>query len=248
MLLTSASSGDEAIGLSNIEGREEYVLSRQAIKFHKDGEADWSISRESINLIHKFADGRKSTLETGAGFSTITFAASGSRHICVSPNEDEIQKIRDFCSQRQISLDNVTFVTGNSERVLPGLELPALDFVLIDGGHGFPVPAIDWFYTAGALKLGGVLAIDDIQLWSCQTLVQFLKKEPEWRYLGHVGHRTAVFKKVGAFGYKEHSDQRYVIEKSRLGTLLTKARRTVDLICAGDFAELRYRWQKSRGK
>ena len=29
-----------------------------------------------------------------------------------------------------------------------------LDVVFVDGGHGFPVPMIDWFYGAGRLRRG----------------------------------------------------------------------------------------------
>jgi hypothetical protein len=47
------------------------------------------------------------------------------------------------------------------------VELDPLDLVLVDGSHSFPqVFFIDWFYTAGALKIGGHLLVDDVHVWT----------------------------------------------------------------------------------
>ena len=53
------------------------------------------------------------------------------------------------------------------------MQLPPepLDFVLIDGGHGFPTPMLDWFYGAGRLRRGGVAVFDDVQLPAVAMLV-----------------------------------------------------------------------------
>ncbi len=67
--------------------------------------------------------------------------------------------------------------------------------MLIDGGHGFPTPYVDWFYTAGKLKKGGFLIVDDVGLWSCQILRDFLIEQPHWEFVAEYEERTAVFRK-----------------------------------------------------
>ncbi len=80
--------------------------------------------------------------------------------------------------------------------MLPRLPADPLDLVLIDGSHGFPVPLIDWFYTADRLKVGGLLVLDDTQLWSVHILKQFLLLEPEWQIEQDFWPRSAVFRKT----------------------------------------------------
>jgi hypothetical protein len=79
--------------------------------------------------------------------------------------------------------------------VLPALESGPLDLILIDGGHGFPTPYIDWFYTAGKLKRGGFLILDDVGLWSCQILRDFLIEQPHWEFVTEYDERTTIFRK-----------------------------------------------------
>jgi hypothetical protein len=51
--------------------------------------------------------------------------------------------------------------------------LPPLDIVLIDGAHAFPFPFLDWYFTASALKAGGLLVIDDVQIATGTILADF---------------------------------------------------------------------------
>jgi len=125
--------------------------------------------------------------------STVLLALKGAHHTCVTLNAGAVRRIRDFCAARGIRLDDVRFEIGGSQDVLPHLSSEPLDLVLIDGGHGFPVPFVDWLYTAGRLRLGGFLIVDDIQLWTGHVLKQFLEEEPEWRLVEEHPRRTAVF-------------------------------------------------------
>jgi hypothetical protein len=136
------------------------------------------------------------TLETGIGVSTLLFAMKRCVHTCIAPLADEAERVRDFAREKTLPLDTVTFRIDTSERVLPGLEGEALDLVLIDGSHGFPVPFIDWYYTADRLKVGGLLVLDDTQLWTVHVLKEFLLKEPEWRIEKEFPPRCAVFRKT----------------------------------------------------
>lgn len=133
------------------------------------------------------------TLETGLGVSTVLFALWGCQHICVVHSEQEVTACRQYLDARGISSEGITFHAGPSERVLPALELPELDLVFIDGCHGFPVPAIDWFYAGSMLRAGGVAVLDDAQLPHVRLgLFDFLDRDPRWA-------RTARYPKWVAY-------------------------------------------------
>ena len=65
--------------------------------------------------------------------------------------------------------------------MLPRLTGPSLDLVLVDGGHGFPAPIVDWYYAASRLRQGGVVILDDLQLPQVRLgLHEFLAADPRW--------------------------------------------------------------------
>src|SRR6266496_5438836 len=117
--------------------------------------------REVLHLIDQTVDEDSRTLETGGGLSTLLFALKGCRHDCVVPFAAEIARIRQRCEQLGISHERVTFHQSASEKLLPGLDPEPLDLVLIDGGHGFPSPFIDWYYAGRRLRVDGTLIVDD---------------------------------------------------------------------------------------
>jgi hypothetical protein len=142
---------------------------------------------------------------------------SGARHTVISPAEHELEEIRKYCSEKGISIDKVNFIVGMSQHVLPNIELPELDLLLIDGLHGFPAPYIDWFYTAAKIKIGGFLVVDDVWLWSCQILSDFLQAQPEWKLVGDFPPRTTIFKKLAEGSeYLEWTEQPYVARNGSL--------------------------------
>ena len=202
-------------------------------KFHGNGASDWSASDDMIRFLAEHTPDAGDTLETGAGLTTVLFAALGGRHICVSPDRGESNRILAYCEAKGIATNGLKFLIARSEDALPALEAPPLDLVLIDGGHGFPMPVIDWYYSASKLKLGGVLVIDDTQLWSCALLVDFLKHDSGWTSVGRIGRRTFAFRKVAPFEYREFCFQPYVVRKSRFRTLAKSALSTWDRLVAG---------------
>jgi hypothetical protein len=112
-------------------------------------------------------------------------------------------------------MDAVTFHEGFSQYVLPHLGgTEDLDVVFIDGGHGFPVPAVDWIYLAPRLKVGGRMLIDDIDLWTGAMLVDVMRREPGWRVDAILRGRTAVITKTAPFVAREWTDQPTVVAKS----------------------------------
>jgi hypothetical protein len=122
------------------------------------------------------------TLETGVGMSTVLFALLGTDHTCVAPFPAEVQACVGYLDAHNISHDGLTLHVGWSEDVLPTLDATPLDLVLIDGGHAFPFPVIDWHYASARLRKGGIVVVDDRQLPAVsEGLLQFIDRDPYWR-------------------------------------------------------------------
>jgi predicted O-methyltransferase YrrM len=141
----------------------------------------WSTDRDCYLLLAEHAAPGTRTLETGSGVSTILFAALGAVHTCVTPAQSEADRILAYCSSHDIATSSLTFEIGRSDEVLPRLASDdRLDVVLIDGGHGFPTPIIDWYYAASRLRSGGLLVCDDVALPAVAHLCAFVDRDPRF--------------------------------------------------------------------
>ncbi|MDT4898869.1 MAG: hypothetical protein QOH25_3946 [Acidobacteriota bacterium] len=178
---------------------------------------EMGVNDQVLEFINEHIDETSTTLETGSGLSTVLFAIKASHHTAITPEHGEIDRIKEYCREHDVSMGRVTFKVATSEYTLPSLESPPFDLVLIDGRHGFPAPFIDWFYTAGKLKIGGFLIVDDIPLWTCGVLRDFLMQEPEWRLVADFSPRSVVFMKMGEGSeWKDWSQQKFVLEHGLL--------------------------------
>jgi Methyltransferase domain len=121
------------------------------------------------------------TIETGSGISTLVFLILGAKHTAVSPDAGEPKRIGTYCQAHGIPIENYSPITGFSENVLPGLTIDVpVDVALVDGSHSFPLPCIDWFYLTRALRKGGTMILDDINLWSGKIIADFLDADDAW--------------------------------------------------------------------
>ena len=150
---------------------------------------------QPLEFIYQNARNARQTLETGAGLSTVAFAFAGSNHICICPDSGQFERIQAYCRENGVATDRLELICGDSADILPGLECAPLDFALIDGRHGFPSPAVDWYYICRRLKVGGVLVMDDLQLWTVRQVYEFMKNNTGWKPLIQLG-RTAAFMKT----------------------------------------------------
>ena len=176
----------------------------------------WGLTNEVLHFIEERVGPGSRTLETGCGVSTVLFALTGAQHICIAPGREEIERLQAYCLQNEICTSDITFHVEVSENALPALKCEPLDLVLIDGRHGFPAPFIDFYYTAGKLKVGGLLVVDDTWLWTGEILKQYLLSEPEWKHEAEFSQRTSVFRKLGEGSEsKEWCHQSFVVDHSR---------------------------------
>src|SRR3954447_10977852 len=125
---------------------------------HGDGSRYFGLGWPALEWIERNVTAEMSTLETGAGGSTIVFAAAGSDHTAISPAPDEHRRLAEWCEAHDISTERVHFLAEPSHQALMKSWYPQpLDVVLVDGAHGFPYPALDWFLTAAPLGLAAPL-------------------------------------------------------------------------------------------
>ncbi|MGI8861193.1 MAG: O-methyltransferase [Gaiellaceae bacterium] len=157
----------------------------------------WGLAWEALAWLEENVQEGMSTLETGAGASTMVFAARGARHHVITPDAEEERRIRAACEERGIDTSRVTFHIGRSHEVLPELETGDLDLVLVDGAHGFPYPILDWWYLAARLVRGGRMCLDDAYLPGVASIVDFARADDAWQLETPISFRTACIRKLG---------------------------------------------------
>jgi predicted O-methyltransferase YrrM len=189
-------------------------LLRAAPRLHNEGTRSYQVSTDVLRFLDRHVQPGHRTLEIGAGVSTVAFAIKGAVHVAVTPHKDEAERIEQFCRTQGIPLTGLRFELGPSDQRLPRLTETDLDLVLIDGAHGFPMPFLDWHYTADRLKIGGLCIIDDTHLWTGHILKQYLKQEPEWQLETDFAPRSVVFRKYAQRDMGKNELQPYVVEET----------------------------------
>ena len=190
----------------------------------------WKLADEELLFIDRRVTEGMRTIETGAGVSTVLFAMKGTEHTCIVPDLEQVNRIRGYCQEHAISHAAIRFIVDTSERALPRLEGDSFDLALIDGRHGFPAPFIDWFYLADLLKIGGTLIVDDLHIWTCELLTQFLVSEPDWALIHETLGAAAFTKQGNTAQHKNWIDQAFVRDRSRQLSLTAKARYLLNLL------------------
>ena len=185
------------------------------------------------------------TLETGSGVSTVLFASWGCEHRCITPSQVEVDAVLEYCGTHAISTDRVVFDVAPSDEVLVKLDAsePPLDVVFIDGGHGFPIPMIDWYYGAGRLSRHGVLVVDDIHLPAVKILRSFLDLDERWRRIERTDKWVAYERlSEGGLGEDWYDQPFYRMPGSRMrpvGPVEARVRRIVHPVRAAVERRLR---------
>ena len=138
----------------------------------------------------------RSSAETGCGGSTIVLSHASARHTAFAIDGED-RTITELRQQGDFRNENVRFVEGETRNTLPGYQFDdEMDLVLLDGPHAYPLPQIEFAYLFPAVRLGGWLVVDDIQIPSVYELFSFLRKESSV-VLEEVAVRTAFFRRVG---------------------------------------------------
>lgn len=164
----------------------------------------WRVEGDDCyRFLAEHVDEHSATLETGLGVSTALFASWRTRHVCIVNDEGETWRLQGYLSERSIPQERLRFVVGSSALVLPRLNVDPLDLVFIDGCHGFPYPALDWFYASRWLGVGGIVVFDDLQIPAvAQTIGWFLELDPRWTQLART-ERWGAYRRESGNGFDE---------------------------------------------
>ena len=175
----------------------------------------YTTDRDRYELIIRSVRPGSRTLETGSGLSTLIFATAGCEHTTLFLDPDEEIRLRAWADHHGIDLAGVTFIAGPSDESLRNLEPTPLDVFLIDGGHGYPLPILDWFYGASRLGVGGVLVIDDLQIWAPRQLDEFLTLDPRWEQLQHT-QKWSAYRRLVDGPIAEDSPSQQFLPRTKL--------------------------------
>jgi predicted O-methyltransferase YrrM len=170
---------------------------------HLGGTESWALEREVLRWLGRTLQPEWRTIETGCGSSSIVFTLVGTEHTIVAPNASEHDATRQWCAEHGFPTDRTSSIVEDSTKVLPTLK-GQFDLGLVDGGHAFPLPFVDWLYIAERLRVGGLVIVDDINLPTCGLLHAFLDADTEnWQRV-QLFERTSVFRKLGEVVVSPH--------------------------------------------
>ena len=159
-------------------------------------------------------------LETGAGNSTLCFLLAGAAAVTsIAPDRELFARILAYCAVAGISTSAWNAVADMSERALPGIAAKAretgdlIDFVLIDGSHGWPAVFVDFCYAYSMLRQGGHMMIDDIQIHAVKELARFMSRSWLFELVRDLG-KSLVFQKVAEQTWMgDFGGQRYIMDR-----------------------------------
>src|SRR3989442_15841054 len=93
---------------------------------HGDGDEFRGLAWPALRWLEREIKPGMATLETGAGSSTLAFAAGGAEHIAVTPDASEEERIRAQADRMGIDHSKIRFEIGPSHEVLPRLAVRPL--------------------------------------------------------------------------------------------------------------------------
>jgi FkbM family methyltransferase len=142
-------------------------------------------------LARYFPAGKKlSTAETGGGASTLLFATYSAAHVVFSPNApyDVASGIHWAQQFPTFSAAKVTIFPGATDRTLVQRPIRSpLHIVLIDGMRTFPHPELEFFALASQLQIGGILAINGLDVPTIKSMYDTIASSDRFVTHGIVG-------------------------------------------------------------
>ena len=146
------------------------------------GDKNWGIPDNVIQYICGSVKSDHRTIETGSGFTTVLLTALAAHHTCITIDRTSAEKIIDYMKIIGLPQDKLTLIVESSDTALPNLpESEFFDFAYIDGGHGYPMPALDWHYVDKHLRVGGMIGFDNIEIPAVHDMCEFLRRNKTYR-------------------------------------------------------------------
>jgi|688.fasta_scaffold185863_2 hypothetical protein len=161
---------------------------------------DWHgagcLSGDVIKAIKSYSDQKpfEASLETGVGKSTLILSHCSKKHYAFAADfGGSVTRTR---NSELLNAGSVIFIEGLCQKTIPAHDFPEkLDFALIDGGHGYPFPELDYYFIYPHLRPGAILAVDDIHIPTIHNMFAVLK-EDEMFDLDRIVGTTAFFRRT----------------------------------------------------
>jgi hypothetical protein len=136
------------------------------------------------------------SVETGAGKSTLLLSHISDHHTVFATNGGESVHVTQ--TSPLLNRATVEYVDGPTQHTLAVHSFTdPLDFVLIDGPHGYPFPELEYWHLYRHIGHGGLLVVDDIHIPTINALFLFLCEEAMFSLVEVVG-TTAIFRRTSA--------------------------------------------------
>ena len=179
-------------------------LEQTAPRFHGSDEnpRNWRLGAFGVNWMKSNLKADWHCLETGAGYTTCVMAQYCKSVITISPLDKEHMRIKSWLVENGFSHENIKFIHDLPQKYLPFLKNIHVDLLLIDGGHAFPYPIIDWYYGSMFFIFFGYLLVDNIEINSVRILYDFLLTESDVWALQDRDEEFSVFQKKKDFSYE----------------------------------------------
>lgn len=143
---------------------------------------------------------RPRIVETGTGLSTLLFLClDPAQVISIAPAPDLHERALAEAEARGIDVSPLRLIADCSETALPLLALVEeleIDAGFIDGNHGWPAVFVDFCYLNRMLRPGGLMFVDDLQLFPVAQLVCLLRQQQPHYELVAIEGKMATFRKV----------------------------------------------------
>ncbi len=174
-----------------------------------EGWAEPGLTRISMlqgAVLHKLVrqTGAQSTLEIGFayGFSTMWLLSAlpaGARHAAVDPHERAmyagvgLRQVQRLGAQAAFEWREAFSIHALSDAIRRG---ERHDLIFIDGNHRFDDVLVDFYLADQVLKVGGIVAFDDMWMPSVRTAVSFVATNRAYRVVQQPEANMAVFQKA----------------------------------------------------
>jgi hypothetical protein len=148
------------------------------------------------------------SVETGAGKSTLLLSHLSDHHTVFAIDGGESLSVTQ--ASTLLRRAHVEFVDGPTQQTLPAYPFTEpLDFVLIDGPHGYPFPELEYWHLYRHIRQGGLLVLDDIHIPTINAMFLFLREERMFALIEVVG-TTAIFRRTEAPTFDPFCDGWYL--------------------------------------
>lgn len=176
-------------------------------------------------LVRERAAGHSTFIETGAGCSTVSALLGGaSRVVSIAPEAELFTRINAYCDTNGIPRQQLETHTTFSELTLPSITESIraqdkwIEIALLDGGHGWPTVFVDFCYLNSVVREGGLIIVDDVQLYSVKELARFLSVDYNFQFHSQLGGspKTLVFEKKSSVRFlPDFGGQRYILQRTK---------------------------------